>query len=69
VLAIIVVGERLAATGWAGLAILFAALIVLAFAPTNVADHRAAALTAAKKEDEVLLPGRVRILTGGGANR
>lgn len=47
----------------------FAALIVLAFAPTNLADHRAAALTAAKKEGEVLLTGRVLALTGGGANR
>jgi DME family drug/metabolite transporter len=47
VLAIIVVGERLAATGWAGLAILCAALIVLAFAPTNISDRRTAALTAA----------------------
>lgn len=35
VLAVIVVGERLSAGGWAGLAIIGAALVVLAFAPTN----------------------------------
>jgi DME family drug/metabolite transporter len=41
-LAVVVVGERLGTIGWVGMAVLAAALIVLAFAPANVADHRPA---------------------------
>ncbi|GGG62085.1 permease [Kocuria dechangensis] len=40
VLAVVVVGERLTAAGWAGLSVIAAALVVLAVAPTNVADRR-----------------------------
>ncbi|MFI7579320.1 EamA family transporter [Kocuria kalidii] len=42
VLAVVVVGELLTALGWAGLAVLAAALVVLALAPTNVVGHRPA---------------------------
>ena len=35
ILAVVVVGERLTAAGWLGLAIISAALVVLALAPTN----------------------------------
>lgn len=41
-LAVLVVGERLGTTGWVGMAILTAALVVLAFAPANAADGPAA---------------------------
>jgi len=38
-----VVGERLSVLGWAGLSVIGAALVVLAFAPANVeAEGRAA---------------------------
>jgi DME family drug/metabolite transporter len=40
VLAVVVVGERLTGAGWTGLAVLAAALVVLALAPTNVVAHR-----------------------------
>lgn len=40
VLAVVVVGERLTGAGWTGLAVLAAALVVLALAPTNVVVHR-----------------------------
>ncbi|MFI7741604.1 DMT family transporter [Kocuria rhizosphaericola] len=40
VLAVVVVGERLTAAGWTGLAVIAAALVVLALAPANVGDHR-----------------------------
>ncbi|MFI7481168.1 DMT family transporter [Kocuria sp. M1R5S2] len=36
VLAVVVVGEHLTAVGWSGLAVIAAALVVLAVAPTNV---------------------------------
>ncbi|WP_306556937.1 EamA family transporter [Arthrobacter sp. Marseille-P9274] len=43
VLAVLVVGERLSVLGWAGLSVIGAALVVLAFAPANVeAEGRAA---------------------------
>jgi len=38
ILAIIVVGERLSAVGWAGLAVIAGALVVLAVTPTTVPD-------------------------------
>ncbi|WP_298584820.1 DMT family transporter [uncultured Kocuria sp.] len=40
VLAVAVVGERLTAAGWTGLAVIAAALVVLALAPTNVVVPR-----------------------------
>ncbi|GAA1770472.1 DMT family transporter [Kocuria aegyptia] len=40
VLAVVVVGERLAGAGWAGLAVIAAALVVLALAPANVVEPR-----------------------------
>ncbi|MFF0945815.1 DMT family transporter [Kocuria sp. CPCC 205300] len=39
VLAVLVVGERLSALGWSGLAVIAVALVVLALAPTNVDDE------------------------------
>lgn len=42
-LAVVVVGERLTAVGWIGLAVLSAALVVLAVAPTNTATSQPAA--------------------------
>lgn len=38
VLAVLVVGERLSAVGWTGLAVIGAAILVLAFAPTDRGD-------------------------------
>ncbi|BBE24585.1 hypothetical protein MN0502_34680 (plasmid) [Arthrobacter sp. MN05-02] len=35
ILAVVIVGERLAAAGWIGLGIIGGALLILAFAPTN----------------------------------
>lgn len=53
-LAVLIVGERLGSIGWVGMAILAAALIVLAFAPKNVAGHRPAAHPEAQENS---LPG------------
>lgn len=44
VLAVLVVGERMTASGWAGLATIAAALVVLALAPTNTTHPAAPAL-------------------------
>jgi DME family drug/metabolite transporter len=41
ILAVVVVGERLAAAGWIGLGIIGGALLILAFAPTNAAARPA----------------------------
>jgi len=35
ILAVVIVGERLTVTGWTGLAIIAAALVILALTPTN----------------------------------
>lgn len=40
VLAVVVVGERLTGAGWAGLAVIASALVVLALAPANVVGQR-----------------------------
>lgn len=44
VLAVLVVGERLSVPGWAGLSVIGAALVVLAFAPANAEAESHAAL-------------------------
>lgn len=54
VLAVVVVGERLTATGWLGLAIIGLVLVILAFAPTNAAaGQRARAVPELAEADGV----------------
>jgi drug/metabolite transporter, DME family len=64
-LAVLIVGEQLGSLGWAGMAVLAAALIVLAVAPTNVANHQLAAPPGVP--DAALPTGTVRQTAGSTA--